>query len=594
MRITPYTLVSCVLFIHLVVLQTGVVLADCPTINDRAASARITELSGQIRYHNRLYYQQHHTEISDVAYDRLVDELKRLEGCFPQLAADDSPTRSIDDEKPGEMGIRHERPMLGLASSTDAGAVRDLLQRVQLQPDPPLYSIEPKIDGLPIELCYEQGRLVSAATRGDGEKGTDVTARARTIVGIPYRLKAPHPQRLVLRGEVYADLPAFRTLPPDQDYATPRHLASAVLRSADPAPATLAALRFFPFEVVASTPPLPGSSALDQLRRLPNYGLPDSTVWISSGYTLSDIRAARKQWLARRNRLPFAIDGIVVKFDEPQLRLHLGDGRREPLWAAAWKFPPATARTTVAGINWNVGRTGRRTPVAELQPVTIAGIQVSRASLHNAEQLARLNLVVGDEVIVALSGDIIPQIIDVVGKPEATDIIRPADREPKIDACLVISPDCKDQFLARAIYFCGKQGLDIKGLGEKRIAALIDSGHITDLASILELQTETLDALSGVGPVQAETIAAELRLARQVPPHRLLAAFGIPGAGSATCEAVRGHFINISALVGSDVERLAGIPGVGNDAANNIHAFFSSNGGQALLKRLYDLGIEWR
>lgn len=592
MRISVHTLVLLVLFVHVVILQPTTVAAICPRLDDRAAAARIADLSAQIRHHNRLYYQQHRSEISDTDFDRLVAELKGLEGCFPHLAAADSPTRMIDDEKPGEMSIRHEQPMLGLASSTDAGAVRALLQRQQITTPPPIYSIEPKIDGLPVELCYEQGLLVAAATRGDGEKGTDVTVRAHAINGIPSRLTPPHPRRLVLRGEVYADLQSFRTLPPEQAYATPRHLASAVLRSASPAPAALACLRFFPVEVVASTPPLPDDSALEQLRRLPGYGLPDSTTWIGTGRTLAEIRTARSRWLARRAQLPFAIDGIVVKFDDPHIRQQLGDGPREPFWAAAWKFPPATARTTVTGIDWSVGRTGRRTPVAMLHPVEIAGVQVSRASLHNAEQLARLNLVVGDEVIVALSGDVIPQIIDVVGKPETEVIDFPTDKEPAIDTCLAVSADCRQQFLARAIHFCGKQGLGIDGLGEKRLAALIDAEKITDLPSILELQPATLDALNGVGPLQAEEMAAMLLAARQAPPHQLLAALGLPGIGPATCKSVTGRFASFSDLINSDAEQLAGIPGVGNDAANTLQAFIASDGGQRLLKRLFALGID--
>ncbi len=566
--------------------------AACPILDDTTASNRINTLSANIHYHNRLYYQEQRSEISDAAFDRLRSELTQLEACFPHLCAANSPVKMIDGEEVGPLSLRHESAMLGLNSSSDAETVQALLKRTdKLQADV-VYTVEPKVDGLPLELCYEKGVLISAATRGDGRIGNDVTTRARSIRGIPNRLTPPFPNRLVLRGEVYADLAAFRALPDDQDYATPRHLAAATLRSTSPVPAALAALRFFPFEVISATPDLPGSSNLSRLKQLSAWGLPVETSWTSSAQTLADIRRAYRRLLAQRETLPFAVDGIVVKIDTPKLRRQLGAGSRAPLWAAAWKFPPATARTTVTAINWSTGRSGRQTPVAEVAPVKIGGVQVRRASLHGAAQIARLNLLVGDEVIVALAGDIIPQIIDVIDKPTNPDAAVLVAQPLAMDACLTFTPLCREQFLARAEHFCGKQGLAIGGLGPKRLAGLVDTGQISDLPSILELESGTLAAISGVGLLQAEEMAATIRSARRSPPHRLLAAVGVPGVGRQTCAALEGRFDTLAALVANDPQQLASISGVSVNAADNIQTFFRTTGGRRLLKRLHDLELD--
>lgn len=386
---------------------------ECPQLPANAASLRIAKLSAEIRRHNILYYQKNTPEISDAQYDRLFAELLQMENCFPALADADSPTRTVGVSVGGaKPKIRHATPMLSLASATGSKTVEKLLRRISSEDGRHTLLVQPKVDGLPVELVYLEGQLVSAATRGDGRFGQAVTERAKMIQAIPLQLSGSFPARVVVRGEVYADVtaPSSATAP----YATPRHQAAGTLLTGNPTPESVAALRFFPFELVNARECCGVRTDSDALHMLKSWGFPvrlEQTVAVEN---LSEVQAVYQATLAKRQRLPFAVDGIVVKVDDLALRQQLGAGSREPHWAAAWKFPPATAVTTVQEIRWQTGRTGRRTPVALLTPVKLSGIQVSRASLHTQSEVERLGIAAGDQVVVALVGEVIPRIIAVV------------------------------------------------------------------------------------------------------------------------------------------------------------------------------------
>lgn len=387
--------------------------ADCPRLTSEAANVRMTGLSREIRHHNELYYQKNSPEISDAAYDRLFAELVQLEACFPALAAVDSPTRRVGAAIGGtKTKIRHDTPMLSLASATGPQAVDKLFQRISTQSGTPTLLVQPKVDGLPVELVYRNGQLVSASTRGDGRFGQAVTQRARMIQGIPLQLTGAFPARVVVRGEVYVDLTV--TSSATASYATPRHQAAGTLLSGKPNPQSLAALRFFPFELVNAQGCCGVRTDSEALRLLQTWGLPIKLDQTTPVANLDGVRAAYRTMLEKRQTLPFALDGIVVKLDDLALRQRIGEGSREPHWAAAWKFPPATAITLVREIRWQTGRTGRRTPVALLEPVKLGGIRISRASLHTQSEVDRLGIAAGDQVVVALVGDVIPRIIAVV------------------------------------------------------------------------------------------------------------------------------------------------------------------------------------
>jgi DNA ligase (NAD+) len=413
------TLLTCRLSLFLLILwlaqqlSAAIWAADCPRLTTDVASARIQKLSSEIKHHNVLYYQKNAPEISDAAYDRLFSELRILESCFPALAATNSPTRTVGMAVSGvKSKIRHETPMLSLASATGPKAVEKLLQRISGKGSTAALLVQPKVDGLPVELVYQEGRLVSAATRGDGRFGQAVTERVRSIQGIPPQLTGSFPARVVVRGEVYVDLATSSSATPH--YATPRHQAAGTLLAGTPNPALVAALRFFPFELVQAQQCCGVLTDSAALRLLKSWGLPVRPELTTPAANLNGVRAVYQTILAERQKLPFSADGIVVKVDELALRQRLGAGSREPRWAAAWKFPPATAVTTVREIRWQTGRTGRRTPVALLEPVSIGGIRVSRASLHTKSEVKRLGITAGDQVVVALVGDVIPQIITVV------------------------------------------------------------------------------------------------------------------------------------------------------------------------------------
>lgn len=386
---------------------------DCPQLPADVASDRIQKLSSEIKYHNVLYYEKNAPEVSDAAYDRLFSELRILESCFPALAAIDSPTRTVGAAASGvKPKIRHETPMLSLASATGPEAVERLLQRISGKGGTAPLLVQPKVDGLPVELVYLDGKLISAATRGDGRFGQAVTERVRSIQGIPLQLIGSFPARVVVRGEVYADLATSSSATPH--YATPRHQAAGTLLAVNPAPESVAALRFFPFELVQAQEccgVLTDSAALCLLK---SWGLPVRPELTTQAANLNGVQAVYQTMLVERQKLPFSADGIVVKVNDLALRGRMGASSRESYWAAAWKFPPATAVTTVREIRWQVGRTGRRTPVALLEPVIIGGIRVSRASLHTKSKVKRLGITAGDQVVVALVGDVIPQIVAVV------------------------------------------------------------------------------------------------------------------------------------------------------------------------------------
>jgi len=583
---------------------------DCPDLPLSRATERATVLRQEIRYHNDLYYKKQQPAISDAQYDGFFAELLKLERCFPALAAADSPTGMVADDSGSQaLTLRHERPMLSLNSTIGPEAIEALLHRAALNGVPPRLLLQPKVDGLPVELIYQAGRLISAATRGNGQYGEDVTARVRKITGIPQILSGSYPARVAVRGEIYADLAlmAAATAKVSEPYATPRHFAAGTLRSQDPAPLALAALRLFPFELVNADQVAGVSSDLAALAKLADWGFPARLDMTWQVETPEQIRTRYDEYLASRGQHPFAADGIVVKLDDLSQRRRLGEGARAPFWAAAWKFPPATASTLVRSIRWQVGRTGRRTPVAELDPVSLGGVRVSHVTLHNAEALARLGVTAGDQVVIALVADVIPQIQEVVhqgtraGSSEqasAQPALQPLQPlqlqqsqpgqpgEPALDACLHDAPDCRAQFLARARHFVSKTGLGIPGLGRGRLQQLVEAGLVPDLPSLFRLKPEEVATVVGFGPQSARRLTAALKRVGRPQPFRLVLALGIPGVGPAAAQRLAGQFDSLDSLLitGKGDQR-------GGTAAEYVRSFFATRGGAELLEGFRQLGL---
>jgi DNA ligase (NAD+) len=574
----------------------------CPEIFSDAAMQRLATLRDEIRNHNKLYYQELRPVVSDAEYDRLFAELVLLEGCFPVLAADDSPTRTVGSAVgDGPLVARHERPMLSLSSSTGSEAVEVLLRKVAAASGEVLLLVQPKVDGLPVELRYQAGQLVTATTRGDGRSGVDVTAMILQVRGIPRTLSGRFPPRVVVRGEIYADRQLLQNSVGfgDSDgmkhYATLRHLAAGTLQSHSPDPIALAALRLFPFELVTAEQTGDGvASDLAALRLLADWGVPVVFEQTRQAASLDEVKGIYRDYLVNRERQPFAMDGIVVKVDDLELRRRLGEGARAPFWAAAWKFPPAMAETEVRAIHWQVGRTGRRTPVAEVVPLLLGGVRISRISLHNASEIARLDIAAGDRVMVGLIGDVIPQVLAVVGRvPRAvTAAAVPAKLSAAaIDACLRDGPGCTEQFLARLVHFVSKSGLNSVGLGRGRLRMLIEAGLVDELPSLFRLQEAAVAAVPGFGDITARKLTDALRAVDRSDHFRLVVAIGIPGVGKAAAGRLAKHFTSLGSLLDADEEQVSVMSGSDRKAAKTVRSFFNSPGGRELLENFRGLGM---
>ncbi len=579
---------------------SGAVPATCPEISSDAVRDQGARLRAELRFHDERYYQEQRPVISDAQYDRLFTELATLESCFPSLADPATPTQTVGAAPDARMGLRrHPKPMLSLASSMDSGPVEQLIARVRpLADGHRVFLVQPKVDGLPIELIYRDGELVSAATRGDGQMGEDVTNNVRKIPGMPLRLSGKVQGMVVVRGEVYAERALFarinraRGMAGNKPYATPRHFASSALRTRDPEPSALKALRLFPFEWV-NADEVNDAPSTDRacLHRLAAWGFPVIAEHTQTVENLAQMTAAYQHYLHTRDRQPFAMDGIVIKVDDLALRKKLGVGSRAPHWAAAWKFPPATARTVVEEIVINTGRTGRQTPVARVRPVEIAGVHVSRVSLHSVKELARWGLDAGDEILIGLAGDVIPEVYEVFDHTPGTH----GPLEPtalSAHACLHYSPNCHEQFVARVQHFASRTGLHIRGLGKSRIERLVDAGLVHDLPSLFELQAKAVADVASFGERSAEKLVAAIQSVRQPPLARFLVALGIPGVGPTTAGQIAYRFRSLEAIATTDEETLLALTGIGAITAQRIRAYFASESVRAMLKRFRGVGVQ--
>ena len=567
----------------------------CPNISTSEASQQMITLANDIRYHNRLYYEKATPAISDAEYDKLLSRLILLEECFPALVVADSPTGTVGSGEGGEtLVVKHEQPMLSLLSATGPDAVASLLKRVVAVGDLQLL-VQPKIDGLPVELVYDAGRLVSASTRGDGRSGADVTERVREIIGIPRLLTGSFPARVVVRGELYADLSLlqkYRSGNAAGTYATPRHMAAGVLKAQHPDSVAVAVLRLFPFELVSGD----GGQRTDQeaLQLLSMWGFFIDLRHTRIVRNFTDVQNAYRDYLANRDQQPFAMDGIVVKVNDPTLRKQLGEGERAPLWAAAWKYPAESASTRILKINWTVGRTGRRTPVAEVVPVRLGGVMISRVSLHNSTEKARLDIAAGDQVVVALVGDVIPQVVEVLQRvPRDLDVrtVPAGTSEQALDACLRDSPVCRQQFLAKATYFVSKSGLNISGLGGKRLQKLVEAGLVKELPDLFQLKVAEVATVPGFSLKTARRLTTAIRTASHPDSFLLVAALGIPGVGPKSLQELSRQFSSIDDVLAAEEGQLSVLSSRGTRAAKTLRSFFKTSGGQELLVTFRELGM---
>ena len=571
------------------------------------ARRRIEELRETIRRNDWLYYVKDAPEISDAEYDRLFHELQDLERAFPDLRTPDSPTQRVGGQ-PSEKfpTVEHAARMLSLDSDASEEAARRFDERLRkaVGADRVSYVVEPKFDGLSVELVYEDGDLARASTRGDGARGEGITANVRTIRSVPLRLRdetRPVPSTLSIRGEVLMRMEGFDALNErlleegKEPFANPRNASAGSLRQLDPSITASRPLEAYAYDILASSVAdvRTQRETLDALR---DWGFRVSEL---SGHveTIDEAQALHEEFLAKRDDLPFEIDGIVLKLDDLAARDEVGATSRHPRWAFAWKFPPRAEVTRILSIVPSVGRTGVVTPVALMRPVEIGGVTVSRASLHNREEVARKDVREGDLVRVQRAGDVIPQVVERI---EEEDRERGAEfRMPETcPSCgteleergpFTVCPNsfgCPAQLVGRIQHFGSRQALDIEGLGEETAKLLVERGLVGVVPDLFDLRPEQLTPLEGFAETSASNLVNAIDAARTTELSRFLHGLGIPEVGVAVARDLAAHFGSMEALREAGEETLQEVPGVGPVMAGRIVEFFAEPHNAENLDRL--------
>jgi DNA ligase (NAD+) len=572
---------------------------------------RADHLRNQIRHHDYRYYVLDRPTISDAAYDALMRELQSLERQYPSLVTPDSPTQRVAGQvRQGFRTIAHRAPMLSLDSTIEPEAVQQFDARIRSTLGPSVqYVLEPKLDGLSIEVVYERGELVSASTRGDGERGEDVTANIRAIRAVPLRLRSsavPLPPLLAVRGEVVMQRAAFAALNErlrragEPLFANPRNAAAGSVRQLDPRITAERSLVACFYDILASEGRKKPATAAEQTAWMRAWGLRTSPH-VAHGSTASDILAYRQRMAMARESLDVEIDGVVAKVGDLAARDRLGSTAKHPRWAIGVKFAARSANTRLEGVVVQVGRTGVLTPVAVLRPVRIGGVTVARATLHNWSELARRKIRVGDIVEVIRAGDVIPEV---VGRIEASRRKAAHPRPPSVcPACSTrvvqrgpfrLCPNnlsCPAQRVRAIEHFASRDGFDIDGLGPQTVQLLVDRGLVHTPADLFTLTDHDLRGLPRFGAIAATRLAAAIDRARRVELHRVLLALGVPSVGAATARHLAERFRTLAAIRHADAKSLAATPGVGPAAAREISRFFRRSSSQAVIDGLQRHGV---
>ncbi len=572
--------------------------------------ARIEALRAQIRDHNHRYFVLNQPIISDKEYDTLFQELQALEAANPECDRTGSPTQVPGGTvAPSYRSVTHRVPMLSLANVFDLAQLQTWESRNQrlLEGLALNYVIEPKVDGLAVSLIYEAGCLIRGATRGDGVSGEDVTANLATIARIPRVL--PKPVDIEVRGEVYMAIDDFQTLnnqradAGDSLFANPRNAAAGSLRQLDPTVTRERPLSFLAYGALGVDDKNTHHATMESLREL---GFP---IWenILIADTLPEVWSWCEAFERDRPTLPFEIDGVVIKIDSLRIQEDLGSVGREPRWAVAYKFPAIQTTTTLIAIELNVGRTGSINPVAVLQPVELGGVTVSRATLHNEDEIKRKDLMLGDVVIVQRAGDVIPQIVKSI--PERrTGLEQPFVMPAECPVCgsHTIRPAgyamryctgglvCQAQLIEALKHFASRRAMDVEHLGAKLAATLVQSGLVKDLADLYTLQSDHLSTLARMATKSANNVLSAIQKSKSQSFERVLFALGIHDVGEQTARQLAQHFGSLDVLQQASVEAIAAIPGLGSVVATSIRDFFDEPRNLAVIQRLQAAGLQFR
>jgi len=571
-------------------------------------AAKMAALAAQIEEHNHRYYALAAPTVSDQEYDRLLAQLQALETAHPQLRRPDSPTLRVGGAPTSQFPThRHERPMLSLDNSYSRQDLLEFDRRVrEALPDEGVeYMAELKIDGVALSLHYEDSLLVRAVTRGDGVQGDEITANARTIRSIPLRLRQPG-VRAEVRGEVYMAAADFAALNRGREeegealFANPRNATAGSLKLQDPRLVAGRRLRFFAYWLHH---PEGAATQRGQLEALERWGLPVNPERTRCA-TIEEVFVFCDQCEARRERLPYEIDGVVVKVDSLDQQRRLGHTAKSPRSAIAYKFRAAQARTRLKDIALQVGRTGTLTPVALLDPVSLAGSTVQRATLHNEDEIRRRDLRKGDMVILEKGGDVIPKVVGVVleerpswAKPfefpqHCPACQSPLVRDPEEAATRCENPACPAQLKRRLEHFAGRGALDIEGLGPAVVDQLVDRNLVRDVGDLYDLDLETLAGLERLAKKSARNLLDGLERSLQRPFHRVLFGLGIRHVGATVALALARHFRTLDALARATAEELEAVADIGPTIAHSTSAFFANPQNQPLLAKLRRAGLQ--
>jgi len=584
----------------------------------RELTERARELREQLEYHAHRYYVLDDPEIGDDQYDRLLDELRGIEAQHPELTTPDSPTQRVGGEPVGRLEkVRHLEPMLSLGNARSEEELRAWVDRMRnhlaregIEQREFRYVVEPKIDGLAISLVYRDGVLERGATRGNGEIGEDVTHNLRTIGAIPLRVQGA-PSLLEVRGEVYMSLKDFTALNErraeagESTFMNPRNSAAGTIRQLDPHDAAKRPLSIWCYQV-GVTEGLHFETHSQALGWLGDHGF-RVNPGIRTLATEEEVISQCREWERRRGELDFEIDGAVVKVDDLALHRRLGSVGREPRWAVAWKFPPTTAVTKLERVMWNVGKFGDLRPYAVLAPVTVGGVTIKLATLHNEEDLVRKDLREGEDVIVVRAGDVIPQVVSpaphVVEHSRRPPHPHPPGRCPFCDTPTIKPPDgvftycpnpvCPGRQWQLLKHFVSRGAMDIEGLGEKHVALLQERGLLHTAADFYRLTEEQLLGLEGFAEISARKELAAIEASKQRPFARVLFALGIEEVGEVTARNLVQRMRDIDTLMAATPEQIAETPGVGEKMAVSIHAQLQDDRMRTLITELRELGLSF-
>jgi DNA ligase, NAD-dependent len=583
---------------------------NLPLFSENPVEKEIEELRREIDRHNELYYQKNAPEISDYEFDKLLERLKELEAAHPELITPDSPTQRVGGRAEGFKPFVHRVPLMSLENSYDLDDLKAFDERVRRLADGRAfdYVAELKIDGLSVALHYENGILTAGATRGDGSVGDDVYNNVKTIRTIPLRLKPDYPEHVEVRGEVFLSRSQFEKINAELEmqgektFANPRNAAAGTLRQLDASIVASRRLDIFPYDLLSGNQ-----------KMFPTHW--EIFAWLEEkGFNVNPNRALCRNFeelvefinsmQEKRDSLDYDIDGVVIKVNQTYLQQEFGATTKAPRWAIAYKYPAMQATTRLNDIIVQVGRTGALTPVAVLEPVLLAGTVVSRASLHNEDEIKRLGIKLGDYVLIEKSGEIIPQVLQVIESRRtgeereyefpkicpvcASPVVRPEGEA--VTRCT--NPDCPAKVKARILYFASRKAMDIEGLGDVLVEKLVDQGYVKDVADLYSLDVETIAKMERMAEKSATNLINQIEASKTRGLQRLLYGIDIRHVGERYAKILANHYRSIDRLAEASIEELDAIHEIGSTVAVSVFNFFRNPRNLELIRRLKSAGVK--